>query len=199
MKAYLHWKYSEPAPSAIEESPYNFTISTVDIYTLATSSLIHRGENSISPSIALAEHGYLGNAPENPSLAISLKTLELYYRLRLRKPSFSVEAFARVICDLYMVRTFTLLREAVLLIQQQIPYRRRYRIALSDAFEVYTSILHKIEEDVKDALGYNTPNWRILNACPPCGYEVGLLPFDVVQGLTFTYSLKRNQSWSFGE
>ena len=90
-----------------EESPYDFTIPMVDIHTLATSSLIHHGENSLSPSITLMEHGYLGNLPENPSLAILLNTLELYYQLCLRKPSLSVEAFAKVICDLYMVRALT--------------------------------------------------------------------------------------------
>ena len=46
---------------------------------------------------------------------------------------------------------------------------------MSDAFEVYTSILHKIEDDVKDMLGCNGPDWRVLNACPPCSYEVGSL------------------------
>ena len=65
VQAYLRWKYDKLTTlSANEESPYNFTIPTVDIYTLATSSLIHCGENSLLPSITLMEHGYLGNSQE---------------------------------------------------------------------------------------------------------------------------------------
>lgn len=46
----------------------------------------------------------MGNGPINPSIAISLKTLDLYRIIRQRKPSFSFEAFAKVLCDLYTVR-----------------------------------------------------------------------------------------------
>lgn len=53
---------------------------------------------------ALVLAGYLGTTPQTPSIAISITTLELYRRLRLRKPSLSVEAFSKVICDLYEVR-----------------------------------------------------------------------------------------------
>ena len=54
-------------------------------------------------AVALMSHGLLLNVPLLPSVALSLTTLELYRRLRLWKPSFSVEAFAKVVCDLYMV------------------------------------------------------------------------------------------------
>ena len=53
-------------------------------------------------AVALMSHGLLSNVPLLPSLALSLTTLELYWRLRLWKPSFSVEAFAKVVCDLYL-------------------------------------------------------------------------------------------------
>lgn len=52
--------------------------------------------------------GYLGNVPLNPSIAVSFKTLEMYRRIQLRKPSFSVEAFAKVTCDLYSVSSYDL-------------------------------------------------------------------------------------------
>ena len=46
------------------------------------------------------------------------------------------------------------LGEVVVLIYLQIPYWQWYHTALSDAFEMYISNLHKIEGDVKDTLGY---------------------------------------------
>jgi hypothetical protein len=110
VKTYLKWRYSQPDPTVLaasiaapSESPYNFTIEAVDIYSLQISALIQRSEDSKSPAVALVDCGYLGTTPTSPTLAISLRTLELYRCIRLRKPSFSIEAFAKVICDLYMV------------------------------------------------------------------------------------------------
>ncbi|KAH7904203.1 hypothetical protein BJ138DRAFT_1239965, partial [Hygrophoropsis aurantiaca] len=90
-----------------------------------------------------------------PSLAFSLPTLELYRRIRLRKPSFSVEAFAKVLCDLY-----------------GIPYRRRCRSALADAFDVYLMILRNVDREVSEALGRSSADWRVQNSCPACTYEL---------------------------
>jgi hypothetical protein len=79
---------------------WDFTIEVIDIFILSTQALIVR---SAAISEALVLNGYLGTSPENPTTAISLRTLELYTRICAHKPSFSVEAFAKVICDLYMV------------------------------------------------------------------------------------------------
>jgi hypothetical protein len=110
VKTYLKWRYPQPDPAAsaasiaaLSESPYDFTIKAVNIYSLQISALIRRSEDSKSPAVALVDCGYLGTTPTSPTLAISLRTLELYRRIRLCKPSFGIEAFAKVICDLYMV------------------------------------------------------------------------------------------------
>ena len=106
--AYLQWRYTptQPLPQPTGSS-INFDIGVIDINTLEWSAHIPCGEESGSPLEALALSGYLGNKPLNPSLAISIRTLELYRRLRLRKPSFSVEAFTKVVCDLYSVSLTT--------------------------------------------------------------------------------------------
>lgn len=114
--AYLSWKYpppvasdggpsshpNEPLASPIDEC-LDFHITIIDIYSLDASAYIPRNTDSNSPAEALAFQGYLGNSPLAPNIAISFRTIELYRRIRLRKPSFSVEAFAKVICDLYNV------------------------------------------------------------------------------------------------
>ncbi|KZT06566.1 uncharacterized protein LAESUDRAFT_759386 [Laetiporus sulphureus 93-53] len=131
-----------------DDDDYSFTIEVIDIYTLDTTVRIPRSCESRSQAEAVAAQGYLPTTPIDPTLAISFKTLELFRRLRLRKASFSAEAFAKI------------------------PYRRRYRLALSDAFDIYLSIHQKIEKHVQEALGRDTPNWRVLNACPACCYEL---------------------------
>ncbi|KAG6895281.1 hypothetical protein C0992_002165 [Termitomyces sp. T32_za158] len=151
--AYLGWKYpvADMTTDPCNNPDYNYPIDVVDIFTLDTQIIIHQTESTKSISVALVQQGYLGTTPERPSLAVSLRTLELYYWIRRRKPSFSIEAFAKVLCDLYMI-----------------PYHRRYRDGLSNTFDVYLAILRIIDKRVAKELGRDAENWRVLNACPPC-------------------------------
>ena len=130
MKAFLKWKYVEPtttsnttsdttsdtfdanisAPPSADTIPsvdvdpvsYDFSLDCVDLYTLATSIYVPR-TSSMTAVEALMIQGYLATSPVDPTLAISIKTLELFRRLRCRKASLSVEAYAKVLCDLYAV------------------------------------------------------------------------------------------------
>lgn len=95
---------SPPAPSAPSDTQYDFTMPVIDIFTLKTRARIRPLPGTPSGAAALVMNGFVGVTPVNPSLAYSIETLELYRRLRLRKPSFSVEAFSKVLCDYYVVR-----------------------------------------------------------------------------------------------
>ncbi|KAE9403531.1 hypothetical protein BT96DRAFT_936374 [Gymnopus androsaceus JB14] len=75
--------------------------------------------------------------------------------MQLFKPNFSVEAFTKTTYHLYAI-----------------PYRRSYQTALSDTFDVYLAILRKVNTCVSAELGHNTPDYRALNSCPPCAYEL---------------------------
>ena len=90
-------------PDVPPPGDFGFTIELLDIYTLETTVSVPCSGEEL-PIQALVKNGYLGNVPLLPSLAISFRTLELFHRIRLRKSSFSVEAFAKVVCDLYSVR-----------------------------------------------------------------------------------------------
>ncbi len=80
-----------------------YTIHVYDIFTLIPEITISRDPSSPSPALDFIRLGYVVKTPVSPSIALSLTTLELYHRLRLRKPSFSAEAFGKVICDYYKV------------------------------------------------------------------------------------------------
>ncbi|KAJ3807341.1 hypothetical protein F5876DRAFT_90615 [Lentinula aff. lateritia] len=152
-EAYIKWKYSFGLPETFDES-YSFSISVVDALTLVTEATISRGSDTRA-AIALVHAGYIGTSPEKPSLAVSLKTLELYYTLRLFKPSLSIEAFAKTICHLYSV-----------------PYRRGYRTGLSNTFDIYLAIRRKVDAQVAKELGHDSANYRVLNSCPACCYKL---------------------------
>lgn len=100
--AYVGWRYGLTTPTAADES-FGFSINILDVYSLETEIPVQRSAD-IKANIALVHAGYLGTVPEQPSLAVSLRTLELYHTLRLFKPSFSIEAFAKAMCHLYLVR-----------------------------------------------------------------------------------------------
>lgn len=85
------------------QSDLSFTIPVYDVFSLRSTVLIHRSQESTSASIDIALRGYLPKTPTKPGTAVSFKTLELFHRIRLRKPSMSVEAFAKVVADYYAV------------------------------------------------------------------------------------------------
>lgn len=109
--AYLSWKYNVRQPESPmtatsatpDDETYVFDIPVIDIFTLDTTAHISRTGSLTSVAAALIHEGYLGASPENPQIAISLRTLELYDKIRARKVSFSVEAFSKVLCDFYKV------------------------------------------------------------------------------------------------
>ena len=124
MAAYLQWKYRttpsrEPTPPAQENatpteeevpdaqaqtgSPdYDLDLDCLDFYTLKSTLHVPR-TSSHSPAEALVLHGFLGATPDNPSIAVSLETLELFRHIRRFKASYSVEAFTKLLCYRYYV------------------------------------------------------------------------------------------------
>ena len=57
-------------------------------------------------NISLAHIGFLGCSPTIPLVAFSSKCLELYHQLRRRQSSFSVQAYAKVLCALHNVSLY---------------------------------------------------------------------------------------------
>ncbi|KAI0674940.1 hypothetical protein C8Q78DRAFT_1075288 [Trametes maxima] len=159
VNAFLQWRKGglsvDDAAKDDTGNTITFPIDIIDFHTLHYEARIPASSQCGTRAEWLVLSGYLGTTPIQPSLAISLKTLELFRSIRLFKASFSVEAFARLICHYYSM-----------------PYRRTYRTALSDAFDIYLRIMRDVEAGVSRALGRDTPNWRALNACPPCGYKL---------------------------
>ncbi len=97
---------STQAPEASRDTTHDFPI---DIISLERKALFRRDAHQITV-VALAEGGYLAASPVSPTLAISFRTLEYFRQLRLRKASYSVEAFAKVLSDLYGVSALLAIR-----------------------------------------------------------------------------------------
>lgn len=111
-EAFIQWNYQEaPACTTFKDANaqpdvqgWDFDQDVIDLYTLARVAIIPR-DDTTPVAVALVRAGYLGASPNNPSYAVSLRTLELFYTIRLFKPSFSVEAFAKVVTHTLAVHT----------------------------------------------------------------------------------------------
>jgi hypothetical protein len=173
----------QPVPTnncpSLPSDSYSFTIAIIDIFTLQTSTFICRDADSLSPAIDFVQAGFLSHVPMSPSVAISLRTLEHFCHLHLRKPSFSVEAYVKVICDSYKVLLLSTLSFASLPVTGI-----RYPINVAGAQYLPLLILtwpyfSRLSRKLP-LLSVAVPPWCILNSCPPCTYELEdepLLPF----------------------
>lgn len=54
---------------------------------------------------SLLRAGFLGCSPREPSVVISIQTLELYHRLKRRHPRLGIQPMVKALCDLHEVST----------------------------------------------------------------------------------------------
>ncbi|KAI0080203.1 hypothetical protein K474DRAFT_1590508 [Panus rudis PR-1116 ss-1] len=132
-----------------------YTIEVFDLWTCERARTIAHPPTSTCPAIDFARHGLLTRTATSPSIALSFNTLEHFHRLRCRKPSFSTEAFAKVLCDTY-----------------KMPYHRYLRDTVADTYEIYLRVVRAVEKQVYASLGRDSPQWRPLNACRACCYKL---------------------------
>ncbi|KAI1781971.1 hypothetical protein LXA43DRAFT_907171 [Ganoderma leucocontextum] len=106
-------------------------------------------------NVILAREGYLGTSPVSPTVAIAFQTLEAYRQLHRVCPRLSLQAQVRVLCYLHAL-----------------PYQRTLVDQFSIAYDQYLDILEGIDSRVRQRLGQDGENWRMLNACAPCLYKL---------------------------
>lgn len=123
----------------------------------------------------LIEHGLLGTAPLQPTLAIPIPTLDLYYRCWLHCPQFSVQQLVKALCDLANVSLPSHLFKCLCHLLRQVDYRHIYCNQFSQAFDTYLELRCRVQEVINVQLGRDSPMWRILHGCPACQYKVSIL------------------------
>lgn len=52
------------------------------------------------------------------------------------------------------------------------PYCPYLRSQFSAAYDAFLEIVYRVNVLLKQALKHDTPNWQLLNACPPCTYKL---------------------------
>ncbi|KAJ7321638.1 hypothetical protein DFH08DRAFT_1033595 [Mycena albidolilacea] len=103
----------------------------------------------------LVNLGLFPCSPYDPTVAIMTRVLEVFRVMRLRCPRLGIQPYVCALCDLHGV-----------------PFRTYLSTQFSVAFDVYVGTLAIIAKRVEAALGCDTPNWRLKNACPACLYKL---------------------------
>ncbi|KAH7903533.1 hypothetical protein BJ138DRAFT_1020477, partial [Hygrophoropsis aurantiaca] len=158
-------------------------IELIDLFTRKRASLPSL-QSHVYANETLIHHGYLGSAPLFPTVAISIRTLAAYCQVHRTCPRFTIQAQCKALCHLHHV-----------------PYRPHLSAQLSAAYDIYLEIIYRVEHQLKVALQHDTPNWCLLNSCPPCFYKLKNEPHLDIAYLTTmdgNNSLKRWASWMYG-
>ncbi|KAF8878306.1 hypothetical protein BD779DRAFT_1613056 [Infundibulicybe gibba] len=122
----------------------------------------------------LIRHGYLGSAPLHPTVAISIRTLSLYWQAHRTCPRFSIEAQCKTLCHMHNV-----------------PYKQYLATQFRGAYDIYLEICRRVQTQIDAELGYNVPSHQVLSACPPCFHK---LPDEPEQTFSCLVSMDGNNS-----
>ncbi|KAF8178793.1 hypothetical protein K438DRAFT_1908375 [Mycena galopus ATCC 62051] len=121
--------------------------------------------------------GLIPVAPFFPSTVITIRALEVFRTLSLRCPRLGIQAFVRTMCDLDGAAP-----------RPSLPKQ------FSIVFDAYLAICAAVDNRVKAALGRNTLDWRLRNACPACLYKLegeADIPLPFLATIDGNNSLKR--------
>ncbi|CAK5283134.1 unnamed protein product [Mycena citricolor] len=113
---------------------------------------------ALSPNEALLERGYIGAAPEQPTIAFAIHTFTIYRQIHQVTPRFAIDSLACVLNHLY-----------------EVPRRRYLQEQLTSAYDAYLEIMQRTDVCAAKALGRDK-DWEVKNVCPPCFYVLNSEP-----------------------
>ncbi|KAF8317008.1 uncharacterized protein EI90DRAFT_3134060 [Cantharellus anzutake] len=171
--AYLMSKTSNPQcmPLHHPEPPENLNsthIYVIDIFDGRSYEYIPQDPDETSTTIALLRSGYIPPTPVNPTVAISIRSLELLHGLMRSLLNFSVQSFARLLADLHCM-------------SRNVVYQPYLRTQVALAFDAYYSIVRRVNTFVKHVMGHDKLDYCLKNSCPACHYQLHDEPEHLVE------------------
>ncbi|KAG1872019.1 hypothetical protein C8R48DRAFT_760270 [Suillus tomentosus] len=140
----LHFCYQNPSLANLNTSTAvledTFSINIVDIFEQQQGVFSHCSPHI---NVSLMTHGCIGSSPLQPTVAITIRTLEAYRQTHRVCPRLSIHAEAKKLCHLH-------------------------GYVENDGNE-YSQ---RVSLRVSQVLGHTGPNWHAHNSCPCCNYKV---------------------------
>ncbi|KAJ7820326.1 hypothetical protein B0H14DRAFT_3089255 [Mycena olivaceomarginata] len=176
LKAYMRWCESVETGRERSTSAEVWTITVVDMFGTDKRdvSLDPQG-GGIAP--ALIMEGLIPCAPFRPSVAITVKVLEVYRVAHARCPQLAIQSFVKTLCDLHGT-----------------PYLPYLRKQFAICYDLYLDLRRNSEKTVLKSLGRDSFSWRLKHACPACMYKLkgeAKLIYDILVAMDGNNSLKR--------
>ncbi|KAJ6464986.1 hypothetical protein C8R45DRAFT_1107214 [Mycena sanguinolenta] len=116
-------------------------------------SFVYTSESK-SANETLLRHGFIGGSPDQPLIAFSIQTFEIYRQVHRVCPRFSLDGLSKVLSYLHWG-----------------PRRPSLAEQLTTAYDAYLAILRGVDHRVQRALRRDE-EWRSKNICPPCFYKL---------------------------
>ncbi|KAJ3924950.1 MAG: hypothetical protein NXY57DRAFT_1044515 [Lentinula lateritia] len=137
------WREKNGAPLPQTHGP-DMLLEIVDIFGISSKAIPRSTDQYQSAS--LVRSGIIPVTPLSHTFGFTIRTVDLYHKL------FS---FCKSICDIHGVA-----------------YKPYLSTQLSAAFDLYIAILNAVRNRTREVLGRQGRDWRMLNACPPCQYQL---------------------------
>ncbi|KAJ7312752.1 hypothetical protein DFH08DRAFT_917998 [Mycena albidolilacea] len=121
--------------------------------------------------------GLIPCAPFKPSVAITVKVLEVYRVAHARCPQLAIQSFVKTLCDLHGT-----------------PYLPYLRKQFSICYDLYLDLRRNSEKTVLKSLSRDSFLWRLKHACLACMYKLqgeSKLIYDILVTMDGNNSLKR--------
>ncbi|KAJ7796124.1 hypothetical protein B0H14DRAFT_3093428 [Mycena olivaceomarginata] len=121
--------------------------------------------------------GLIPCAPFRPSVAITVKVLEVYRVAHARCPQLAIQSFVKTLCDLHGT-----------------PYLPYLRKQFAICYDLYLDLRRNSEKTVLKSLGRDSFSWRLKHACPACMYKLkgeAKLIYNILVAMDGNNSLKR--------
>ncbi|KAJ7880232.1 hypothetical protein B0H14DRAFT_3082710 [Mycena olivaceomarginata] len=121
--------------------------------------------------------GLIPCAPFRPSVAITVKVLEVYRVAHARCPQLAIQSFVKTLCDLHGT-----------------PYLPYLWKQFSICYDLYLDLRRNSEKTVLKSLGRDSFSWRLKHACPACMYKLkgeAKLIYNILVAMDGNNSLKR--------
>ncbi|KAH7904942.1 hypothetical protein BJ138DRAFT_1118930 [Hygrophoropsis aurantiaca] len=160
------------------------TIKVVDIFCTASTTLAILPTDTFVAS-ALVRQGIIPCSPISPTVGITIDTIDFFRVARQRNPHFSIQAFVKTICDL-----------------QGVQFQRYLSRQFSIALDLFLQIRASVDKVVQETLQRQSPDWRLIHACPACTYTLkdeAKLVFKLLYAMDGNDSLKRVMRRSPGD
>ncbi|KAJ7068934.1 hypothetical protein B0H15DRAFT_958046 [Mycena belliarum] len=156
-------------------------LMVIDIFSASPAQIPMFARDHFVAS-GLVNLGLIPCSPFSPTVAITVRALEVFRVTRLRCPRLGIQPYVRALCDIHGV-----------------PFRSYLSTQFSIAFDVYLATLAEVDRRVLRTLGRDTPNWRLKNACPACLYKLegeDDIPLPFLTTMDGNNSLRRFQQMS---